>query len=396
MRIGVNCLQIDPSYVGGVNTYTLGLLNGFAAEVKECSFRLYVTSKNQHLFDSFRSKNGFDVNVAKDSFLSEKKTLCRGVLLAANRGLYKRFANLAFETVWRTMEAESDIIYTPTVVLQYFNSSKPTVLSMHDIQHLHYPEFFRWTQRLNRSVTYSLSAEHANYFQASSQFIKDDLLEHFPAIDSSQIRVIPEGVNVAEFSSDAKNGAVQLDRYHLPKRFLFCPAQLWPHKNHLTVLRALKQIEFNRKQKIPLVLTGAKYSGASEIFRYIAQESMDYVSYLGKVPFPDLVAIYRRAAFLVSAGLYESNCLPILEAAAAGVPVIASDIPPNRELAEVLKLNLFSPLDVDDVAQLIYRLWNHAANISADIQHNREHISQYSWRNAANKYIRFFLEIGNS
>jgi glycosyltransferase involved in cell wall biosynthesis len=287
------------------------------------------------------------------------------------------------------MEAECDILYTPTVVLQSFSSRKPTVLSMHDIQHLHYPQFFNWSRRLSRKITYGLSARHADWFQASTEFIKQDLLAHFREIDPRQIAVISEGVNINTFSTCIDDDS-QVSQYHLPDRFLFYPAQLWPHKNHITVLKALKRIETLHQIKIPLVLTGAAYSGAAEILKFIKQQSMPYVIFLGSVPFRSLVALHQRAAYLVTAVLYESSSLPILEAAAAGTPIIASRTPPNVECSRVLQLNLFDPLNVEELARLIYDLWNDERRAALQVAHNREHIGRYSWQNAARKYVEFF------
>ena len=190
---------------------------------------------------------------------------------------------------------------------------------MHDIQHVHYPEFFSWPRRLSRRITYGLSAQRARYFQASSEFVRQDLLQHFECISPEQIRVIPEGVRVEEFSTPIDASSL-CSRYALPERFLLYPAQLWPHKNHITLVQALKQIEVGRGLQIPLVLTGGKYSASSRVLGYVADQSMNYVHYLGRVSFTDLVGLYQAAAFLVMPSLHESNSLPILEAAAAGAP----------------------------------------------------------------------------
>jgi alpha-1,3-rhamnosyl/mannosyltransferase len=122
---------------------------------------------------------------------------------------------------------------------------------------------------------------------------------------------------------------------------------------------------------------------------------MDYVHYLGKVPFQDLVFLYQRAAFLITAVLYESNSLPVLEAAAAGTPIIASRTPPNEELAQVLRLNLFDPQDHNEFAQLILSIWDDNEMTSAQVRHNTAHIGNYSWENAARMYVSLFEAIGN-
>jgi len=394
MRVAINCLQIDPSYAGGVNTYTLGLLKGFAASGNGCRFRVYVTSANQHLFEKLRKHNHFDLVTIENRHLLFRKNICRAALLSFSRALYRRTSDLIFGNIQKEMD-ESDVIYTPTVVLQCFDSRKPTVLSMHDIQHFHYPEFLSWHRRLSREITYGLSARYASYFQASSHFIKEDLLAHFTEIAAEQIDVIPEGVDASEFAT-RNDFDTQLERYCLPDRFLFCPAQLWPHKNHLTILRALKKIENSHGLKIPLILTGAKYSAAAQVFDFIAEQSMPYVSYLGKVPFRSLVALYQRAAFLITAVLYESSSLPILEAVAAGTPVIASKTPPNEEMGRVLQLNMFEPLDAEDLARLLFALWKDEKTASSQSAYNREHIGLYSWESAARKYVQLFERIVSS
>src|SRR5260370_33684658 len=112
---------------------------------------------------------------------------------------------------------------------------------MEGIPHLHSREFFSWPRLRSRKITSGLSAACAGYFQASSEFIKRDMLAHFPDISPEQITVIPEGVNLNEFSAPAEASALR--QYELAQRFLFLPAHLWPHKNHLTLLRPLLRLQ---------------------------------------------------------------------------------------------------------------------------------------------------------
>ncbi len=394
MRIGINCLKIDPSFAGGLNTYVFGLLDGFAATANGHRFHLYVSHSNQHLFAKYSGQKGFELIVAGDRLQAIRSVLCRATLLTQSAKLYELTSNTNFRNLRAMMDADCDIVYTPTVVLQFFNSRKPTVLSMHDIQHVHYPEFFSWPRRLSRKITYALSARHANYFQASSTFIKQDLLAHFTEISSDQVHVIPEGVILEEFSQQRDHEALRL-RYDLPEKFLFYPAQLWQHKNHLTILKALKQIETQEGVKIPLVLTGGRYSAAPAISRFVADQAMSYVRYLGKVPFEDLVGLHQMAAFLITASLHEASSLPILEAAAAGTPIIGSRIPPTEELGRVLQLNMFEPLDAEALARLVLDLWKDETTPALQATHNREHIASYSWENAARKYLQLFSRIVN-
>lgn len=395
MRVGINCLDVNPSFVGGVTTYTVGLLEGFASAGNGCQFRIFVTGENQHLFEQFRGRDHFEIIDIGDRLFSLRTKVCRGALLSCSSKLFKFSNDLAFEKTRKLMDDESDVLYTPSPVLRCFNSRKPTVLTMHDIQHVHHPEFFSWPRRLSRNITYGLSARHVSYLQANSQYTKKDFLAHFPELSPEQIEVIPVGVNVERFAT--LNGSRDVrERYHLPERFLFYPAQLWPHKNHITVLRALKQVENKNGLKIPLVLTGGEYAAASKVFRFVSDQSMEYVRHLGKVPSQDMVGLYHKAAFVIAAGLHESSSAPTLEAAAAGTPVIASRIPPFEELGQVLQLSLFDPLDVDGLARLIFDLWSDKRTASAQAAANRRQISCYSFENTARKYVRLFERVVNA
>jgi glycosyltransferase involved in cell wall biosynthesis len=395
IKIGINCLQVDPSYVGGVTTYVLGLFQGFAAVGAHCRFRLFVTSGNAKVFNRFRGYSNFEIVVVNDRFLALKSHVSRAALLSRNSGVVRAASDMAFRGLREMMEAESSVVYTPTPVLRYFNGNRPSVLTMHDIQHLHHPEFFSWPQLLSRKLTYDLSARHAHYFHANSQFTKLDLLKHFRWLSEGQVEVIPPGVSLDDFSVSTELSEVR-DKYRLPERFLFCPAQLWPHKNHITVLKALKQIEAKAGLKIPLVMTGAQYSAGSTVLDFVADHSMLYVHYLGKVAFKDLVALYRMAAFMITASLHESSSFPILEAAAAGTPIIASRIPPFEEFAKVLQINFFEPLDINGLAALIVELWSNPIAAASQASVNRERISFYSWENTARKYIQLFERAASS
>jgi glycosyltransferase involved in cell wall biosynthesis len=394
MRIGIECLRADPGYVGGLNTYIFGLLDGLTTAGSGHSFQIYVTDGNRRLFARYEAVANFELVVLDGASFRLRQRVCRAALLAPGEELYRRMSARLFEPLREIMDAGSDLIYTPTVSLLCFDHRKPTLLSMHDIQYLHYPEFFSWPQRRSRKITCSLSAACASHFQASSEFIKRDMLAHFPGILPEQITVIPEGVNIEDFSTP--RGASVLERYNLPPRFLFLPAQLWPHKNHLTVLEALCRVEHRHGVRIPLVMTGARYSAAPAIFRFLRVHKMDYVRYLGTVPFDDLVALYQRAALVLSPSLYESNSLPVLEAAAAGTAVIASKIPPNEELADSLQLNLFEPIDDQELAELIFELWQDEAFCREQAAHNRDQIARFSWANTARQYLSLMEKMGNA
>jgi glycosyltransferase involved in cell wall biosynthesis len=392
MRIGINCLTIDPSYIGGINTYALGLLHGFARQNSTHQFNLYVTKENRNIFHAFENSKGFALRQISKFDSPVKKQLLHQIALRGNSFLYKTTADIFYSRLSKIMSRENDFVYFPNTILSPFNYSRPTLLSMHDIQQVHFPEFFSKEEIRMRKIAYNLSAKHAGFMQASSEFIREDFLRYFKGLTPERVPVINEGVDVETFSKP-KNTEEIFRKYKLPEAFLFFPAQLWHHKNHITVLKALLILREKHALNIPLVLSGAPYSSAELITNFINENKMTNVFYLGKVPFDDLLALYQAARFMITAVLYESSSLPILEAVASNTPVIVSATPPNVEMHKNLRLNFFDPYDSFELAELLRKIWDDTELRKNQMEFNRGGIIFYSWDNAAKRYLDFFEKV---
>jgi glycosyltransferase involved in cell wall biosynthesis len=339
MRIGVNCLAADPSYKGGTNSFTLGLLDGFSRVGVLHEFKIFVTPSNKAMFERYEAAPNFDVVEIDEADYRWLRASHKLLPLSIKRLLLLHARDIPNSRHAGALARNADVVYVPNVPpprLFPFPDA-PTVYSIHDIQQVHYPEFFTAEELVGREAAFAKCVEHATVVQASSHYMAHDFQEHFPKLNQSNVEVIPEGVDIELFSQRRHDDDV-VGRYELPDSFLFTPAQLWHHKNHLTILKALKLLK-ERGLVIPLVVTGARFSSSERFVDFIAENGLDaQVFYLGVVPFEDIIALHQCARYLVTASLYESSSIPILEAAAAGTPIIASRIPPHEEMAEHLQI----------------------------------------------------------
>jgi glycosyltransferase involved in cell wall biosynthesis len=391
MRIGINCLGADPSYKGGTNSFTLGLLDGFSRVGVLHEFKIFVTPGNRSMFDGYEAAPNFDIVEIDRADHGWLRAIYRRLPLRLKRLLLLHARDVPNSRHAGALARDADVVYVPYVPpprLFPFPDA-PTVYSIHDIQQVHYPEFFTAEELVGREAAFAKCVEHASVVQASSHYMAHDFQEHFPKLDESNVEVIPEGVDIELFSS-RRHGDDVVARYELPNSFLFTPAQLWHHKNHLTILKALKLLK-ERGRVIPLVMTGAKYSSAEQVDEFIASNELDaQVFYLGVVPFEDIIALHQCARYLVTASLYESSSIPVLEAAAAGTPIIASRIPPHEEMAEDLQMRLFAPTDEAELADVLSKAWVDEETSTAQVAANRIGIQRYSWDNAARMYLELF------
>jgi glycosyltransferase involved in cell wall biosynthesis len=391
MRIGVNCLGADPSYKGGTNSFTLGLLDGFSRVGALHEFKIFVASWNRAMFEKYEATPNFEVVEMDEAHLRWLRAIHQRLPLSIKRLFLRHAPGFPSSRHTGALAREADVLYVPNVPpprLFPFPDA-PTVYSIHDIQQIHYPEFFTNEELANREAAFAKCVEHATVVQASSHYMAHDFQEHFPKLNESNIEVIPEGVDIELFSRRSHECDV-VGRYDLPESFLFTPAQLWHHKNHVTILKALKRLK-EQGLVIPLVLTGAKFSASELVLEFIAANGLDeQVFYLGLVPFEDIVALHQCARYLLTASLYESSSIPILEAAAAGTPIIASRIPPHEEMAEHLQMRLFVPTDDAELATVLRDVWANEKTSAAQVAANLVEIQRYSWDNAAQMYLELF------
>lgn len=389
LRIGINCVRMMPAYQGGINSFALGLIDGFAASSRGHKFVLFTGPHNRLMFRRFEAAPHFQI-VTLDGPLSR---LGRGMF---NRIPWRLRFRLPYRALGRMLSAGDaariaaavDVEYVPYCPTPIFPFPPvPSVYSFHDLQHVHYPQFFTPAERRERDAAFAGAVAHAALIQASGRQMAEEFAAHFPALTPKKIVTIPEGVDVDAFRQ-AEIGDVRA-RYGLPDRFLFYPAQFWPHKNHVTLLEALAQLR-SQGLTIPLVLTGARYSAGPAILRALAETAGKGIFYLGVVPFADIMALHKAASFLVTPSLYESSSLPILEAAAAGTPIIASAIPAHREQAQSLQMRMFAPDDAPGLADLLRRAWTEEALNASQAAYNTGAVEAFRWRRIAERYLDSF------
>jgi glycosyltransferase involved in cell wall biosynthesis len=123
-------------------------------------------------------------------------------------------------------------------------------------------------------------------------------------------------------ASDEASDAAILRKHGLEPGYLFYPAQFWSHKNHATILLAMRLLR-DRGERHTLVLCGSDPGALTAFEALVAQYQLgDSVRMLGFVPSAELGTLYRGAKALVMATYFGPTNLPPLEAWAVGTAVI--------------------------------------------------------------------------
>ena len=268
-----------------------------------------------------------------------------------------------------------------------FESGWPYVMPIFDLEHRLQPEFPEVSadgEREEREYVYRNSTRRATLILAGSEAGKEDILNFYGCygIKADQIKVLPYPPAPylrPEVSASERNEVRK--RYRLPSRYLFYPAQLWPHKNHLRLVQALGQVK-HVGTDVHVVLCGT-HSGAirTQAFREMMREAhrlqvTEQIHHLGYVPNADMSALYAEAVALVMP-TFIGPTIPVVEAWLFGCPVLTSDIPGLREQVGEAGL-LVNPLSVTDIAEGMKRLWDDGRLCKELAQRGRQQLVRHS------------------
>ena len=262
-----------------------------------------------------------------------------------------------------------DLMIYPIAWSFSFECGIPYIVVIHDLQHRIQPEFpevsagGEWNRRevLNRN-----SIKYAEAVFVDSQVGKEDLLAFYgDYISEDRVYLLPYAPVVRAPSRSMQADVDIREKYSLPPRYFFYPAQFWQHKNHARILDAIALVRQLHGLDIPLVLVGSNVGPPHErrelIFLDLVEQARrlgisELFYYLGSVPDDDMPRLYRQAVGLVMPTFFGPTNIPILEAWSLDCPVITSDIRGVRDQAGDAAL-LVDPKSAQAIAQALYRLW---------------------------------------
>ena len=282
-----------------------------------------------------------------------------------------------------------DLLMLLSPNLEAFSFRRPFVVPIFDLNHRLQPEFpevsaFGETNR--REYFYINTCRFATLVLVDSEKGKADVLRFYgDQIDEDRIRILPY---YPPIEGRAVPGQTELARvrnkYNLPRRYFFYPAQFWPHKNHKLILQAIKRVADETGEVIPVVFCGAYWSYIMAAnFKELVDMAMQFgianqVRYLGSVPDEDMAALYTLSAGLVMPTFFGPTNIPPLESWHFGRPVITSDIEGLREQNGDASL-LVDPRSPEALAEAMKKLWRDEALCAELVARGKRRLGTYSW-----------------
>jgi glycosyltransferase involved in cell wall biosynthesis len=265
---------------------------------------------------------------------------------------------------------------------------------VHDLAFKHFPKTFPSGARAKLNLLLGVMARKASKIIVVSESTKLDLIKYFPDIPNSRIRVIHHGVNHEFYSRVVSDGemAEVLSKYDLEREsYILYVGAIQPRKNLVRLVSAFETAK-EAHPDMKLVIVGEKaWLSDAIVDRFERSSCRKDIILTGKVPFTELPAWYQGARFFAFPSLYEGFGLPILEAFAAGTPVLTGSISSLPEVGGDAALYV-DPHIEGDIARKILMLWEDEKLRDLLRERGRERAKLFSWDRCAEETLEYIRE----
>ena len=290
---------------------------------------------------------------------------------------------------------DMDVLYAPVDIAPIFTPC-PVLLAIRNPN-----PFNRLERSIYKKLYYSLKrliikfsayqSTHIIYVSEHSQAHINFMLDIHP--DKTSVNY--HGVDIDKFSVSDENKLMKPGPINDFDSYLLCVSTITSHKNFETLLEAYGMLPESLRDRYPLIIVGriAARTYYQQLTSIIDENQITtHVRFLGEQPYRDIERYYRGASLYILPSYLETFGHTLVEAMAAGVPVIASQVSALPEI--VGKGGVF--FDPDDPGELSGRMESILINKTlADdlISRGKCRAKDFSWDRNTEKLITLLREI---
>lgn len=282
----------------------------------------------------------------------------RGAALRASEGSRRFWESIGGFDVW----------VTDSLPVPRFGPGIKTVITVHDLRHLADRRYLSLKRYMLLRLGMGIGLRRAHAVVTVSQWSAGILSDRY-GVPAGKLHVIPNaaGPLSAGGSPDPAYG-----------RYILSVGHLEPRKDQATLIRAFAGVFSEWNGNLVIAGRGNARESLEALVKELGMEGR--VFFTGEVMDDTLAALYRGCACLACPSVYEGFGMTVLEGLSAGVPVVASDIPPHREVAEGA-VAYFRPGDSGDLARALHAVVTDTEGFSAEVGYRRA--ACFNWDRSA-------------
>lgn len=275
-----------------------------------------------------------------------------------------------------------DVLFVPAHVLPLYTPSK-TVITIHDLAYEIFPQAYSPLARWYNHFSDARAVKKASRILTPSQSTKNDLHKFYNA-PNLKITVTHLGYDMPVTDTPTPQSIKRL------QPFFLMTGRLEERKNTALAINAFRFFrEQNPKQTEKLILTGKPgfgYDKVKETIAALPTAIKKDVIETGYVSDKEAIAYRQSALALLYPSLYEGFGLPLLEAMADNLPIIASDCSSIPEIVDDAAV-LVSPESANELAQAMKIFATNDLSRLEVSKRGQERIKLFSWEKTARQTL---------
>lgn len=292
---------------------------------------------------------------------------------------------LAFE-LWKN---PPNVYFSPGQLLPVF-APKNSVVIVHDSAFEAFPNAYRFWGRQYLKLMNRLIVKKASTILTSTEFNKKELLKYYGKlfldenILKNKIKIVPLAYDKARYNLD-----VPLEK-NIYGEYILSIGRLEEKKNTRRIVEAFDLLK-NDFTDLKLVLVGSPGAGYEKVAQAIENSpNKKDIILPGYVAADKITSILKQAKVFVFPSQYEGFGIPVLEALAVGVPVVAGSIEALKEVgSDALE---YAVVDSNqDIAAKIAGLLNNNDKRNQKIELGLKLVKNFSWENTAKQSLNHIL-----
>ena len=293
-------------------------------------------------------------------FVSREYRQCTNVLYAyENPALSISQVNDVYargtsEQVLQMCRYPNVVLYPSFTFSPKLSQHTKSVYILYDLSFLEHHEYTTDSNYFNCYQNVFYASLYADIILAISEYSKQVFLRYFPYVRPEKIRVIRCGYRKV-FSQPDKETALSEIGLKSSDKFWLSVGTVEPRKNMVSLIEAYSMVSKDH-ETAPLLIAGGKGWLNHEIYDKVKQLGLENkVRFLGYVTDDQMNALYHRCIAMVYPSFYEGFGLPILEAMAAGAPVICSNTTSMPEVGGDA-VQYIDPYSVNSIAEAMKKV----------------------------------------
>jgi glycosyltransferase involved in cell wall biosynthesis len=376
MKIAIQAADLDSKRIDGTRVYLLNMLRRFGEISPSDDFFIY-------------HKGNFNSELIPPEFKNYQ---------------IKKIAFPFFWTqtrfAWEMLMGNCDCLWMPMQAIPWIKKNKlRTTVTIHDLAFKYFPQYFPKKDLCRLNFFTDFAIRKSDKIIAVSRSTKKDILKFYPEIKEEKIKVIYHGFDPALFQREESREEADetLKTYGLQtKNYLLYVGAIQPRKNLEKLVEAFEIVK-RKNNQLKLAIAGGQAWMAESIMNKI--ESSHYKSDIivtGTISFAQVAILYKNSSVFVFPSLYEGFGIPILEAQASGVPVVASNNSSIVEITTIYQNNtavqsakLINPENPQEISDAIESLVENELSRVDLIKKGNENIKRFSWDRCAKETIEW-------